>query len=483
MRDWLSNTNERIERRLNMRSAHDADASHDASAPNHADTADDARTHGLVEAAGPDFSATGQDHGAGHDTAAPPPRPRPTLQQLTERKARSRQRVENAGETMTISMGPHHPSMHGVYRVELDLDGEVIVAVRPEIGNLHRGVEKLAEHLTYHQVIPLTDRLDYLSGFAMNHGYCEAVEKLMGVEVPPRARYIRTMASEMSRIANHIMWLGIHIMDLGTQTFFCICFRDREYVLDLFEMLTGARLTHTFARIGGVAKDLPDDFGRRCRQVIDFLPKRVAEYERIVKNNRIYYKRAKGVGIFTSEDCFAWRVTGPTLRSAGVARDLRKDEPYAAYSEVDFEVAVEYNADVYDRFLVRMKEIRESCNIIRQCLDNMPDGPFLAKDAAHSIPLKKDVMRDSAAMIQDFEHVFRGPRAPKGEVYVCTEAPKGEMGVYIRSDGGSRPQRVHFATPSFYHAQAVPPLVEGEMISDLIAIFASIDVVLGDTDR
>jgi NADH-quinone oxidoreductase subunit D len=481
MRDWLSNTNERIERRLNMRPEHDVDASHDASAPNDADTGD-ARTHGLVEEAGPDFSAVGADHDGGHGSGAAAA-PHPTLQQLTERKARSRQRVENAGEIMTISMGPHHPSMHGVYRVELDLDGEVIVAVRPEIGNLHRGVEKLAEHLTYHQVIPLTDRLDYLSGFAMNHGYCEAVEKLMGVEVPPRARYIRTMASEMSRIANHIMWLGIHIMDLGTQTFFCICFRDREYVLDLFEMLTGARLTHTFARIGGVAKDLPDDFSRRCREVIDFLPKRVAEYERIVKNNRIYYKRAKGVGIFTSEDCFAWRVTGPTLRSAGVARDLRKDEPYAAYSEVDFEVAVEYNADVYDRFLVRMKEIRESCNIIRQCLDNMPDGPFLAKDAAHSIPLKKDVMRDSAAMIQDFEHVFRGPRAPKGEVYVCTEAPKGEMGVYIRSDGGSKPQRVHFATPSFYHAQAVPPLVEGEMISDLIAIFASIDVVLGDTDR
>ncbi len=408
---------------------------------------------------------------------------RPTLEELKERKARSRRRLEHTGEVMTISMGPQHPSMHGVYRAELDLDGEVIVAVRPEIGNLHRGVEKLCEQRTYHQIIPITDRLDYLAGFVMNHGYCEAVEKLMGLEVPVRGRYIRTIAGELCRIANHILWLGVHIMDLGTQTFFCICFRDREYVLDLLEMLTGARLTHSFGRIGGVAKDLPDGFDHRCRKVIDFLPKRVAEYERIVKHNRIYYKRAKGVGIFTSEDCYAWRVTGPTLRSAGVARDLRKDEPYAAYDEVDFEVAVEYNADVYDRFLVRMKEIRESCKIVRQCLDNLPDGPFVARDAGRTLPLKKNVLRDPAAMIQDFYQVFEGPQVPKGEVYRAIEAPKGEMGVYIRSEGGAKPARIRFTTPSFYHGQAVPPLVEGEMVSDMVAIFASIDVVLGDCDR
>jgi NADH-quinone oxidoreductase subunit D len=408
---------------------------------------------------------------------------RPTLEELKERKARSRQRVDRTGEVMTVSMGPQHPSTHGVYRAELDLDGEVIVAVRPEIGNLHRGVEKLCEELTYHQIIPLTDRLDYVSSFSMNHGFCEAVEKLMDVEVPARGRYIRTIAGELCRISNHILWLGTHIMDLGTQTFFCICFRDREYALDLLEMLTGARLTHSFARIGGVAKDLPDGFDHRCRKVIDFLPQRVAEYERIVKHNRIYYKRAKGVGIFTSEDCYAWRVTGPTLRSAGVARDLRKDEPYAAYDEVDFEVAVEYNADVYDRFLVRMKEIRESCRIIRQCLDNMPDGPFLARDAAHVMPLKKNVLRDSPAMIQDFSHVFRGPQAPKGEVYRAIEVPKGEMGVYIRSEGGAKPARIRFTNPSFYHGQAVPPLVQGEMVADMVAIFASIDVCLGDCDR
>ena len=408
---------------------------------------------------------------------------RPTLEELKERKVLSRQRVERSGEVMTVSMGPQHPSMHGVYRAVLDLDGEVIVAVRPEIGNLHRGVEKLCEERTYHQIIPISDRLDYLSSFVMNHGYCEAVEKLMGVEVPARGRYIRTIASELCRIANHIMWLGIHIMDLGTQTFFCICFRDREYVLDLLEMLTGARLTHSFGRIGGVAKDLPDGFDHRCRKVIDFLPQRIAEYERIIKHNRIYYKRAKGVGIFTSEDCYAWRVTGPPLRSAGVARDLRKDEPYSAYDEVDFEVAVEYQGDVYDRFLVRMKEIRESCKIIRQCLDNLPDGPFLARDVTHSLPLKKNVLRDSAAMIQDFYQVFQGPLAPKGEVYRAIEAPKGEMGVYIRSEGGAKPARIRFTTPSFYHGQALPPLVEGEMVSDMVAIFASIDVVLGDCDR
>jgi NADH-quinone oxidoreductase subunit D len=408
---------------------------------------------------------------------------RPTLEELKERKARTRSRLEDVGEVMTISMGPQHPSMHGVYRAELDLDGEVVVAVRPEIGNLHRGVEKLCEERTYHQIIPITDRLDYLASFVMNHGYCEAVEKLMGVEVPPRGRYIRTLVDELCRLANHIMWLGIHIMDLGTQTFFCITFRDREYVLDLLEMLTGARLTHSFCRIGGVAKDLPEGFDHRCRKVIDFLPQRIAEYERIIKHNRIYYKRAKGVGIFTSEDCYAWRVTGPALRSAGVARDLRKDEPYAAYDEVDFEVAVEYNADVYDRFLVRMKEIRESCKIVRQCLDNLPDGPFVAQDAGRTLPLKKNVLRDPGAMIQDFYQVFQGPQVPKGEVYRAIEAPKGEMGVYIRSEGGPKPARIRFATPSFYHGQAVPPLVEGEMIADMVAIFASVDVVLGDCDR
>jgi len=408
---------------------------------------------------------------------------RPTLDELKKRKADSRQRLRRRGDLMTISMGPQHPSTHGVFRAELDLDGEVIVAARPEIGNLHRGVEKLCENLTYHQIIPVTDRLDYIAGFSMNHAFCEAAEKLMGVEVPDRARYLRTITHELCRLTNHIMWLGIHIMDLGTQTFFCICFRDREYLLDLLEMLTGARLTHSFARIGGVAKDLPDGFVHRCRKVIDFLPKRVAEYERIVKNNRIYFKRAKGVGIFTSEDCHAWRVTGPPLRAAGVARDLRKEEPYAAYGEVDFEVAVEYNADVYDRFLVRMKEIRESCKIITQCLDRLPDGPYIANDVAHCMPAKKDVLRDAAAMIRDFYQVFQGPTVPKGEVYRAIEVPKGEMGVYIRSEGGAKPARVRFSNPSFYHSQAVPALVEGETISDMVAIFASVDVVLGDCDR
>ena len=436
-------------------------------------------THGLTpDAAG----AHGHGDAHGHDSATAVAA-HPTQEQLEERKVLSRQVPEPTRDLMTISMGPQHPSMHGVYRAVLDLDGEIVVNVRPEIGNLHRGLEKLCEQRTYHQIIPLTDRLDYISAFAMNHGFCEAAEKLMGVEVPRRAQYIRTIASELARISNHIMWLGIHIMDLGTQTFFCICFRDREYILDLFEMLCGARLTHSFARIGGVAKDLPDGFEHSCRKVIDFLPKRVAEYERIIKNNRIYYKRAKGVGIFTAEDCYAWRVTGPPLRSAGVARDLRKDEPYAAYGEVDFEVAVEYNADVYDRFLVRMKEIRESCKIVRQCLDQMPAGDFLARDTAHTLPRKTDVLRESGSMIQDFNQVFRGPHAPKGEVYRAIEVPKGEMGVYIRSEGGPKPARVRFSTPSFYHGQALPPLAEGEMIADLVAIFASIDVVLGDCDR
>ncbi len=408
---------------------------------------------------------------------------RPTLEELKERKLYTRQRVHEGQETITVSMGPQHPSMHGVYQAVVDLDGEIIVRTRPGIGNLHRGVEKLAEQMTYHQFIPVTDRLDYVASFAMNHGYCEAVEKLMGVEVPRRARYIRTIAHELTRLANHILWLGVHIMDFGAQTFFLICFRDREYILDLFEMVCGARLTHSYARIGGVSKDLPEGWVGRCRSVVDFLPKRFDEYERLITSNRIFNKRARNIGIFTSEDCNAWRITGPTLRSTGVARDLRKDEPYAAYDEVDFEVAVEYNSDVYDRFLVRMKEMRESCKIIRQCLDNLPDGPYLADDAAHVLPLKKNVLRDSAAMIQDFMHVIHGPHVPKGEVYRAIEVPKGEMGVYIVSDGGPKPQRLRLSTPSFYHGQAVPAMFEGEMLSDSVGIFGSIDVVLGDCDR
>src|SRR5660398_205585 len=300
-------------------------------------------------------------------------KPRPTLEELKERKRKSRQPVGGCRETITVSMGPQHPSTHGVFRAELDLDGEIIVNARPEIGNLHRGVEKLAEYRTYHQFIPVTDRLDYISSFAMNHAYCEAVEKLMGVEVPPRARYIRTLAHELTRIANHLLWLGVHVMDLGAQTFFLITFRDREYILDLFEMLCGARLTHSYARIGGVSKDLPEDFDRRCREVVDFMPKRLA--------------------------------------------------------------------------------------------------------------LKKNVMSDAASMVQDFVHVFHGARIPEGEVYSAVEVPKGEMGVYISSDGGPKPQRLHLATPTFYHCQAVPPLFEGETLADSVGIFGSVDVVLGDSDR
>jgi NADH:ubiquinone oxidoreductase subunit D len=232
-----------------------------------------------------------------------------------------------------------------------------------------------------------------------------------------------------------------------------------------------------------VAKDLPDGFDQKCRKVIDFIPKRLAEFERIIKHNRIYYKRAKNIGIFTSEDCYAWRVTGPSLRAAGVARDLRKDEPYAAYPEVDFEVAVEYNADVYDRFLVRMKEMRESCKIIRQCLDQIPDGPYIANDMAHVLPRKSQVLRDSGAMIQDFYQVFRGPQAPKGEVYVATEAPKGELGFYFSSDGGSRPYRLHIRSPSFIHISALGGISRGELIADLISNIGSLAVVLGESDR
>ncbi len=408
---------------------------------------------------------------------------RPTLEELKELKAKHRQQVGDADEVMTISMGPHHPSTHGVFRMEMDLDGEVIVGVRPEVGNLHRGMEKLAESLTYHQIIPLTDRLHYVVSFTQNEGNCEAVEKLMGIEVPERAKFIRSMGHEMCRISNHLIWLGFLLMDLGAITFQQITFREREYILDLWEMLCGARLTHTYARIGGVAKDIPDGFEEKMRAALEVIPKRMAEYDRLVKENRIFIKRGKNVGIFTSEDCAAWRVTGPTLRAAGVPRDLRKDEPFAAYDQLDFNVCVEYEADVIARYAVRMNEIYESIKIIKQCLDNMPEGPVIAEDALHVIPPKKDVMRSSAAMIQDFVQVFRGPQVPKGEVYKAIETPQGELGFYIVSDGSPKPQRLRITTPCFYHCQAMEPLLEGEMLADIVGIFCGVDVCLGSCDR
>lgn len=411
------------------------------------------------------------------------PTARPTLEELRKRKARSRQPVAGDTEILTVSMGPHHPSTHGVFRAELDLDGEIIVATRPEIGNLHRGVEKLAENLTYHQIIPLLDRLHYVAGFSQEEAYCEAVEKLMGIEAPPRAKYIRSMGHEMCRLANHLLWLGIHIMDFGAITFQQICFREREYLMDLWEMLCGARLTHSYCRIGGVAKDIPDGFEEKMRAALDTIPRRIREYDRLIRNNRIFLRRAKEIGIFTSEDCAAWRITGPTLRAAGVERDLRKTEPYAAYPELDFEVAVEYEADVYSRYLVRMREMHESIKIIRQCLDNMPDGPVRAEDALHVIPPKEDVLRSSAAMIQDFVQVFRGPQVPAGEVYRAVETPHGELGFYIVSDGSPKPQRLRITAPCFYHCQATPALFEGEMLADVVGIFGSVDVCLGSCDR
>ncbi len=407
----------------------------------------------------------------------------PTLEELKERKARSRQRVSDDAEVMSISMGPHHPSTHGVFRMQMDLDGEVIVDVHPEVGNLHRGMEKLAESKTYHQIIPLTDRLHYVVSFSQNEGYCEAVEKLMGIEVPERAKYIRSMCHEMCRISNHIIWLGFLVMDLGAITFQQITFREREYIMDLWEMLTGARLTHSFARIGGVAKDIPDGFREKMAAALEVIPKRMAEYDRLIRNNRIFLARGTNVGIFTSEDCAAWRVTGPTLRAAGCPRDLRKDEPFAAYDRLDFDVCVEYDADVIARYVVRMNEIYESIKIIKQCLAEMPDGPVIAEDAFHVIPPKKDVLRSSAAMIQDFVQVFRGPQVPKGEVYKAIETAQGELAFYIMSDGGPKPQRLRITTPCFYHCQAMQPLLQGEMLADIVGIFCGVDVCLGSCDR
>jgi NADH dehydrogenase I D subunit len=389
-----------------------------------------------------------------------------------------------ATRELTLNMGPQHPATHGVLRLVLELDGETVLNVTPHVGYLHRGIEKFCEKKTYLQVIPLTDRLDYLSAISNNIGYCVAVERLFDIQVPERAQYIRTIASEMARILSHLLWLATHALDIGAMTVFLYCFREREKIMDLLERLCGARITTAYPRIGGVRNDVDrawlDDF----HAFTDEFPGRVEQYETLIDQNRVWLKRTKGIGVISAEEALNRGLTGPSLRGSGVAYDVRKYTPYLVYDKLQWEVPVGRAGDVYDRYRVRMQEFRQSNSIIRQCIEKIPEGPILADAPGFVLPPKEDVLSDMESLIRHFILVIKGPQiGPAGDMYSAIEAPKGELGFYIVSDGSGRPYRLRIRAPSFVHVSALPRLCKGHLVADVIANIGSVDIVLGECDR
>ncbi len=393
------------------------------------------------------------------------------------------ERSEEHPDIITVNMGPSHPATHGVLRIVLKLDGETVVKAVPHIGYLHRGMEKIAENRTYLQFLPYTDRMDYLAPLAANVGFCLAVEELLGIEVPPRCQAIRVLCCELARIGAHLVWLGTHALDMGAATVFFHTFRDREWHYDLVEDLTGARLTTSYTRVGGVTHDADRKWLDDLRRFVDEFPRRVDEYESLLTKNAIWIKRTQGVGVIRSEDALSHGMTGPSLRAAGIEYDLRKTRPYSGYQNYDFEIPTGTEGDVYDRYLVRIEEMRQSARIMDQALRAMPEGPVNIDDPKIFLPEKKKVLTSMEELIHQFMIVTEGFECPSGEVYHSTEAPKGELGFYIISTGGRAPYRLRIRSPSFNNISTLPILVEGGLIADVIASIASLDPVLGEVDR
>lgn len=386
-------------------------------------------------------------------------------------------------ETMTINMGPQHPSTHGVLRLVLELDGERIVRTIPHIGYLHTGVEKTCEYKTYIQAMTMTDRLDYLSPMMNNLAFMLSTEKLVGVEVPPRAQAIRVLMNELQRIASHLVWLGTHALDIGAMSVMLYCFREREMILDLFEEVCGARLTVSYFRIGGLAADLPEGYLGRVRDFITYFKQRVDEYEGLLTRNKLWLRRTVGIGKINAAEAKNWGFSGPCLRASGVGWDIRKTNPYSGYEQYDFEVPVGVNGDVYDRYLVRIAEMRQSARIVEQVLASMPAGAHIADAPKVTLPPRNTLHTSMEALIHHFLIICNGVQPPPGEAYVPTESSKGELGFYMVSDGSARPYRVRMRPPSFKNLQVLPKLAEGLMVADLIAVIGSIDIVLGEIDR
>lgn len=388
-------------------------------------------------------------------------------------------------EKMTINMGPQHPSTHGVLQLILELDGETVVKATPHIGFLHRGTEKLSEYRTYHQVLPLTDRLDYLAPMHNNLGYVLAVEKLLGItdSIPERAKVIRVMFAELTRIKSHLVWLACHALDIGAMTVFIYCFREREAIMNMYEKVSGARMTSNYFRVGGLSMDLPDGLEKDVRDFIDTMPGHIETYEGLLTGNKIWQKRICGVGEISAEAAIDVGLTGPSLRGSGVDWDLRRDNPYSGYEDYDFNVIVEPGCDTWARYHCRLKEMRESCKIIRQCLDKLKPGPILADEPKVVLPPKQEVVNTIEGLIHQFKLITEGFKPEPGEIYQSVENPKGEVGFYLVSDGGPKPYRMKVRSASFVNLQALPQMVEGRLIADVVAVIGTLDIVLGEIDR
>ena len=385
--------------------------------------------------------------------------------------------------TMILNMGPQHPSTHGVLRVLLEIDGETVVRIMPDIGFLHTGIEKTCEAKFYQQVVPLTDRIDYLCPMTNNLCYVLAVEKLLGLEIPPKAQWMRVLMNELTRINSHLVWLGTHALDIGDMTVFLYCFREREEVLKLFEAISGQRMMTSYFRIGGLALEPPLDFFDRVRKFAGYFSEKVDEYENLLTGNPIWMMRTKGVARITAEDAVALGASGPTLRGSGVDIDLRRDMPYSGYENFKFTVPVRQEGDVFARYLCRVAELRESNKIVAQALDGMPEGPVKANAPGVVLPDREKMKTQMEALIYHFKIITEGFAVPAGEVYQAVESPRGEMGYYIVSDGTAKPYRVHMRAACLANLQTLPKMCEGGLIADVVAAIGSIDIVLGEIDR
>ncbi len=387
------------------------------------------------------------------------------------------------GETLLLNMGPQHPSTHGVLRLLLELDGEEVISCIPDVGYLHTGIEKNMEAKTYLKAEVMSDRLDYLNTIGNILAYCLAVEKLCDLDVPPRAQSIRVILTELQRISSHLVWLGTHALDLAAMSVFLYCFREREILLDIFELCSGQRMMTTYIRPGGIWRDVPAEFEGVVRNFLKLFPARIDQYEALLTKNPIFLERTKNLGILSAQDALQWGITGPMLRASGVAHDLRKARPYSGYELYEFDVPVLTQGDTYARYLVRIEEMRQSLRIVKQALDQLPSGPVRSNNRKYVPPPRSELGTSMEAVIHHFKLWTEGFTPPKGSVYSAVESPRGELGVYLESDGSPKPYRIHWRTPSFINLQILPMLAKGHLVADLVALIGTTDIVLGDVDR
>ena len=394
--------------------------------------------------------------------------------------------IEGKKDTMVLNMGPHHPSTHGVLRLVVELDGETVVNVAPDIGYLHTGIEKTIESKTYSKSIVLTDRMDYLAPLSNNLSYVLAVESLLQCEVPQRAQVMRVLMCELTRIASHLVWLSSHALDLAAMSVFLYGFREREQIMDIFELVTGARMMTSYFRVGGLAYDIPVEFAPTVQGFLDQMPGKIDEYEDLLTNNAIFLERTVGVGKLTADEAISYGVTGPVLRATGIAWDLRRDMPYSGYDSYDFAVPITKNGDTYDRYLVRVAEMRESLKIVQQALIRLIElgpGPYITSDRKIAPPPKSEITHSMEALIHHFKLWTEGFKPPVGDTYAAVESPRGELGCYMVSDGSPKPYRCHFRAPSFANLQALPHIARNHLVADLVALIATMDPILGEVDR